>query len=411
MRRAAISRRRWLACSTAISATAVLAAPGRAQPLVNDRIQIGMIGVGDRGSFLMRWIAKVADRCPATVTAVCDVWRVNLERAANRAAQLFGSRPAMTTRFEELLASERVDAVVIATPDFAHAAITIAALRAGKDVYVEKPLAIDIDEANELLDTAQQTDRIVQVGTQYRSHGGYRAAADVIRSGALGQINRIVAQANFNQPRWARPFADCKEKDVDWAAYLFNRPRCPFDPRLLRRWHLYRLCTNGPAGLWMSHYADAVHLLTGAAYPDTAVAHGGVYVWHDGREHPDTFHALLQYPEGFLFSWGFGLGNRAGTGFSVHGTEATLVLGDAYMTPNRLELIPERSKADRRTLQAAGSDDHMANWLECVRSRKRPNADVLYGYQHAVATILAARAYEAGRRMRYDPVSRKIQPA
>ncbi|NOX56860.1 MAG: Gfo/Idh/MocA family oxidoreductase [Planctomycetes bacterium] len=307
----------------------------------NERLAIGMIGVGGRGSAHMAKLRSLAQSHNVEITAVCDVWQVNLKRAAERGKGWFGREPKQFTRFGDLLTSGGVDAVVIATPDFSHTPILIAALKADKDAYVEKPMSITIEEANEALDVARARKRVVQVGTQYRSNGGFIAASKELATGVLGQINRISAQANFNQPRWARAYSDCKQKDVDWDAYLFNRSKRPFDARLLRRWHLYREFTNGLSGLWMSHYVDAVHLLTGAKYPRSAVAHGNIYVWKDGREHTDTFHALLDYPEGFLFDWGMGLGNSAGVFFAVYGTQGTLDIGNQYLTPNKLLLSPE----------------------------------------------------------------------
>jgi predicted dehydrogenase len=274
-------------------------------------------------------------------------------------------------------------------------------------------MALDVAEASEALDLARAGNRVVQAGTQYRSHGGYHAAARELAAGAVGTVSRVTAQANFNGARWARPFADCKAADVDWAAYLFNRPARPFDPKLLRRWQLYRDFTNGLPGLWMSHYADAVHLLTGAKYPSAAVALGGVYAWKDGREHADTVHAALDYPEGFLFDWGMGLGNAAGTHFRVHGTKGTLDLGTNYASPTEVTITPEggpKASGSARKVSHDPSPDHMANWLECLRTRQRPRADIEYGHQHAIATILTAAALETGRRQRYDPARREVRP-
>lgn len=381
----------------------------------NDRLSLGLIGAGDRGSALLGQLLGLGKAHDAEVTAVCDVWRVNRDKAVTRVRAASGREPRAFSRFGDLLALPDVDAVVIATPDFAHAPILIAALRAGKDAYVEKPMAIDAADAAAALDLARAGSRVVQVGTQYRSHGGYHAAARELAAGAVGTVSRVTAQANFNGARWARPFADCKEADVDWAAYLINRPARPFDPRQLRRWQLYRDFTNGLPGLWMSHYADAVHLLTGAKYPSAAVALGGAYVWKDGREHADTIHAVLDYPEGFLFDWGMGLGNAAGTHFSVHGTKGTLDLGTNYAAPSEVMIAPEGgpngSAGAARRVSPDPSPDHMANWLECLRTRQRPRADIQYGHQHAVATVMTAAALETGRRQRYDPVRREVRPA
>jgi predicted dehydrogenase len=402
------SRRNFIIGAGAAAAATILVRPSAVRGShANSAISIGLIGVGDRGSFHLAQIAKLAARHNVQITAVCDVWQLNLRQAAERVQLALGHRPRTCTRFGELISDDEVDAVVIATPDFGHAAILLEALDAGKDAYVEKPMALDVAEANRALDLARSRNRVVQAGTQYRSHGGYTAAARAIAGGALGKVHRIHASANFNQARWARDYSNCHLADVDWPAYLFNRKQRPFDPKMLRRWQLYRDFTNGLPGLWMTHYVDAVHLLTGAKYPASAVALGGNYIWHDGREHTDTFHALLEYPEGFLFDWSMCLGNSAGTEFQVFGTQATLDLGPEYATPSSVTVstvgADQSGNASVRTLAHDQGQDHMANWLTCLRTRERPNADIQFGHQHAVATIMAATASETGRRQKYDP--------
>jgi predicted dehydrogenase len=191
---------------------------------------------------------------------------------------------------------------------------------------------------------------------------------------------------------------------VDWEAFLLHLPKRPFDAKLLRQWQLYWETSNGLPGLWMTHYADAVHLVTGAKYPASAVAHGGIYVWKDGRDHTDTFHALLDYPEGFLFDWGMGLGNSAGVRFTIHGTKGTMDLEKWTISPEG----GRDSTIEAGPIPAEPNQSHMGNWLACLRSRQRPNADIEFGHQHAVATIMTAIALQTGRRQKYDPAKRTI---
>lgn len=371
----------------------------------NERIAMGCIGVGGRGSDLMNQILELSAAQNVQITAVCDVWSKNREAAAGRVRARQGSEPRQFTRFQELLALDGLDAVTIATPDFSHGTILTAALRAGKDVYIEKPMTIELASANEALELAQAKGCVVQAGTQRRSEGRFLGAARLAASGVLGQLNRVSAAMYFHEPRWARDVSDCQAADVDWEAFRLDLPPRPFDARLLRQWQLYRETSNGLPGLWMTHYADGVHLVTGAKYPSSAVAHGGVYVWKDGRDTTDTFHALLEYPQGFLFDWGMGLGNSAGVHFTLHGTKGTMDL-------ERWTITPEGGRDS--TVQAGPiprepDQSHMGNWLECLRSRQAPHADIRCGHQHAVATILAATAYETGRRQKYDPVRRTIE--
>ncbi len=403
------TRRRFLAQTTsgaaAVAASSMFA---RGAEGANGRISIGIIGCGGRGSALMQDIQTVAKERNAEITAVCDVWKVNLNTAAAKAKEWFGKEPRTSTRFGDLLALKDVDAVVIATPDFGHTPIMIEALKAGKDVYVEKPMSMEIRLANEALDLARKNDRVVQVGTQKRSEGRFKAAAKEFATGVLGKLNRISAAMNVNHPRWQRRYDDCKQADVDWDAFLFNRPKRPFDPSLLRQWHFYKLCTNGLSGLWMAHYSDAVHMVTGSKYPTSAVAHGGIYVWKDGREHTDTFHALLDYPEGYLMNWGMGLGNSADVHFKLYGTDGTMDLEKWTVSD---EGKVSAAKAKSRAIKAEANESHMGNWIDCMRSRKRPNADIEFGHQHAVATIMAAAALETGRKHMYDAARREMRSA
>jgi predicted dehydrogenase len=400
-----ISRRHFLKQASASAAVlAISPAVLRAAPGANDRLSIGMIGSGDRASALRREIISLAKKHNVAITAVCDVWRKNRETAADIIQKEFGAPPRLFTHFEELLALKDVDAVTIATPDFSHGPILVAALKAGKDVYIEKPMSIDLGYANQALDLARAQERVVQAGTQHRSEGTYLGAAKFLGTGALGKISRISVAMNFNQARWLRPVDNCLAVDVDWDAFLLHREPRPFDAKLLRRWQLYRYCSNGMAGLWMTHYADLVHLLTGAKYPARAVALGGTFVWKDGREHSDTFHATVEYPEEFLFDWSMGLANANGTHFTVHGTNGTLDL-------ETWKIIPEPGK--EKELPAGPvprepNQSHMGNWLDCLRTRKRPNADIQFGHQHAVTTIMAAKALESGARQKYDSTQRVI---
>lgn len=373
----------------------------------NDRISLAIIGAGDRGTSHIADIAKLKDSHNVTITAVCDVWRVNLDNAAERVTKWFGAAPFTTTRFGEVLVRDDVDAVVIATPDFGHTPIMLEALKAGKDVYVEKPMSLEMDMANEAVDLARANGRVVQVGTQKRSEGKWRAAHEFLAGQGLGTLTRVSSSVCFNHPRWARDVSNCKVEDVDWEAYLFNREKVPFDPNLIRRWHLYRMCTNGLAGLWMCHLVDVAHIITGATYPDSAVALGGIYQWKDGREHTDVFHALLDYPEGFLFDWSMSITNAAGNRYNAHGRYGTMDVerltysGDGGEKGHEIE-------AGAITAQPDGN--HMANWFECLRSRERPAADIEFGHQHSVATIMAAEALHTGQRMKYDRENRRVYP-
>jgi predicted dehydrogenase len=404
-----ISRRNFLATAAGTAALGLTATRARAVNGANERIRIGIIGCGNRASSLVNEIKEQAPKQNVTIVACCDVWKVNLNKMAAWVKENFGEQPYTCTRFGDLLKRDDVAAVVIATPDFAHTPIMIAALQWNKDVYCEKPMSMEIAKANKALDLARERKRVVQVGTQRRSSGQFKGAAKCYATGVLGQVSRVEAAMNVNQPRWRRDYEDCKEQDVDWDAYLFNREMRPFDAKLLRRWQLYRMCTNGISGLWMAHYSDALHMITGATYPRNAVTNGGTYVWKDdGREIEDTFHTVMEYPEGFLWDWGMGLGNGAGVRFFLRGRNGSMdadrfvITGDGGVGDKKIE--------GEQPIESVGSESHMGNWLECLRTRKRPNADIQFGHQHAVATIMAAAALHTGQRQIYDPVKREIHP-
>ena len=371
----------------------------------NDRIRIGMIGTGDRAQALLSEIVKSARSHNVQVTAICDVWKKNRESTAAKLKKSFGTEPRAFSKFQELLALSDVDAVIIATPDFGHTPILLEALAAGKDVYVEKPMSLDLELANKALALARAKQRIVQVGTQRRSDGHHIAAAQAIAAGALGKLSRISVAVHFNHARWARAYDDCVEADVDWPAFLMGKGTMPFDAKLLRRWQLYRFCTNGIPGLWLPHYADLICLFTGTKYPSRAVSLGGNFIWKDGREHADTFQTILEYPEGFLFDFTMDLGNATGSRFLLHGTEATLDVDNWTIT---LEGGTKDKKPEPRQITAAPATGHMENWLECLRSRKLPAADIQIGQQQTVAVVMSALAAETGRRQVFDPDKQRI---
>jgi predicted dehydrogenase len=402
------TRRRDFLKSTAV-VTALVGAPRSlvSAPGANDRLAIGCIGVGGRGTALMNQIMGLADSHNTRITAVCDVWENNLRAAAQRVQDKHGHAPRTFTRFQELLARDDVDAVTIATPDFSHGTILTAALEAGKDVYIEKPMTIDLESANRALDLARAKGCVVQAGTQRRSEGRFIGAAKHFATGVLGKVSRVSAAMYFHEPRWTRNLDDCRARDVDWQAFLLHLDARPFEARLLRQWQLYRETSNGLPGLWMTHYADAVHFITGATYPTSAVAHGGVYVWKDGRHTSDTFHALLEYPEGFLFDWGMGLGNSSGVHFTIHGTQGTMDLEKWTISPEG----GRDSSIQPGPIPTQPDQSHMGNWLDGLRSRKQPHADITCGHQHAVATIMAAEALRTGHRQTYDPTVRRILSA
>jgi len=397
----------------------------------NDRILLGHIGIGNRGSELA-WIAsRLKDKHNVEMGAVCDLWKVNRETAASRAQSVYGRAPRAYQYMDDLLALKDIDAVLVSTADFQHAPILKHVAEAGKDVYCEKPMANDLAEAKAARDAVLQRNLIVQIGTQHRSEAYQIETKKWIDSGVVGDVSKVEMVWNYHGPRWrGRPeVRKIREEDTDWRKWLLNKPYRPFDPRAYFEFRLYQDFSGGITDQWLSHGIDLMHYFLDENFPTSVVAHGGVFAWHDGRENPDTFQTLLEYPKGFLVSFSVSFGNDCDSFSRIMGKKATLVniggegsprwkcveeKGNREDNPNlqreeKYVLLPGHDK-DKLPPTFIGDEDlsHMTNWLECLRSRKQPNATVLNGYAHSVALIMATRAYREGKKMYWDPKTETI---
>ncbi len=397
MRKMEFSRREF----AALALPATLKAPKGP----NERINLGVIGSGERGQALIRDVEKCRD-LNVGVTAVCDIWRPNREKAAAQAARIWGETPRTTEDYRELLGWDSVDAVLIATPDFAHSRILKAAVEAGKDAYCEKPMGTDFAEAKAAYLAVKASKQVVQIGTQRRSDPRYVAAARLVQSGILGKVTRVTVSVNFFEPRWRRDYQDVRDADVAWNRLLVRDPNPRYDARRLRQWQLFREYTNGIPGLWMSHFVDLIPWFLNDPYPAAAVASGGVYFWKDGRETEDVFHALLEYPKECLFSFAMSLTNSEGNQNLWLGTRGTLDM-DRFVLSGRGTAAPDRIQ-EESTIQPEEVNSHMANFIECIRSRRQPRADIDAGFRHAVAGCMAAIARDTGRKVYFDPVRLEI---
>jgi predicted dehydrogenase len=395
----------------------------------NERISLGHIGVGNRGSELQRMAGRLKDEQNVEMTAVCDLWTVNRDRAARACEKTYGRAPRAFQDMERLLELRDIDAIIVSTADFQHARHLQSVLESGKDAYCEKPMAIDLADAKSVRDVFVKGDRIVQIGTQHRSEPYQIETKKVIDSGALGDISKVEIVWNYHGPRWrGRPeVKQIREQDTNWKKWLLHKEYRPFDPQAYFEFRLYRDFSSGIAAQWMSHGIDLMNFLLGDRFPSSAVAHGGVYAWHDGRENPDTFQALLEYPKGFLLSYSTSFGNDSDSFSRIMGKKATLVNQGGEGSPRWL-LVEEVGnhednpyiKRPQRFITLPGSDQpgppaigdedlsHMRNWMSCLRSRKQPNATVHDGFAHSVAIIMAARASREGRMLYWDPQHQTI---
>jgi predicted dehydrogenase len=395
----------------------------------NDRIALGHIGVGNRGTGLHMMASRLKGTHNVETVAVCDLWKTNLERAVSNTERYYGRAPRGFQHLEELLASKDVDAVLIATPEHSHSPVLKAVAEAGKDAYCEKPMGNVLQEVKAARDAVKQRNLVVQVGTQHRSEPYQKAAREVVQSGALGDVSKYEIVWNYNGPRWrGRPeVKQIREQDTDWKKWLIGKPYRPFDPQLYFEFRLYREFSSGIADQWMSHGIDLVHFFMNEQPPRSIVAHGGVHAWQDGRENPDTFQALVEYPS-FLASYSTSFGNDSDSFSRIMGKKATLVNIGGEGSP-RWKVVDEKGNHEddpgiqraERWVTLPGDDkpgpinigdedlSHMANWFECMRSRNtRTNATVDNGFLHAVACIMAAQSYWEGKRLYYDPKSEQI---
>ncbi|HXX43852.1 MAG TPA: Gfo/Idh/MocA family oxidoreductase [Candidatus Acidoferrales bacterium] len=397
----------------------------------NDRISLGHAGIGQRGNDLTEIAALLKSSHNVEMTAVCDLWTVNRAKAVEVNTRNYGRAPRAVQHVEELLAMKDIDGVLISTPDHSHSPLLKLAAEAGKDAYVEKPMGNVLDEAKAARDAVLQAKTIVQVGTQHRSEPYQRAANEVVKSGELGDISKVEIEWNYHGPRWRgrKEVKQIREQDTDWSKWLLAKPARPFDPQLYFEFRLYKDFSSGIADQWMSHGIDVVHWFMDDYFPKSAVAHGGVFAWHDGRETPDTFHALLEYPKGFLVSYSTSFGNDAPSFSRYMGKKATLINIGGEGSP-RYQVIEEKGTHEddanidakrhsryitlpgENKLPPMGIDDmsleHMANWFDCMRSRKQPDSPVHDGYAHSVACIMAAKSYWEGRKLYWDAASETI---
>jgi predicted dehydrogenase len=379
--------------------------------------------VGNRGTELHEMISRLKDKHNVEAVAVCDLWKGNRERAAANTERYYGRPPKAFQYLEDLLAQKDVDAVVIATPEHSHSPVLKAAAEAGKHAYCEKPMGNVLAEVKAARAAVKERGLVVQIGTQHRSEPYQLAAREVLRSGALGEISKYEIEWNYNGPRWrGRPqVKQIREQDTDWKKWLMTKPYRPFDPQLYFEFRLYKEFSSGIPDQWMSHGIDLVHFFMNEEPPRSVMAQGGVYAWHDGRENPDTFQALVEYPS-FLVSYSTSFGNDCDSFSRIMGKKATLVNIGGEGSP-RWKLVEERGNhEDNPTIQRAerwvtlpgddkpgpiniGDEDlsHLSNWFECLRSRNtHTNATVDNGFLHSVACIMAAQSHWQGKRLYYD---------
>ena len=397
-----MTRRSFLAATAAASA---LTLPAVAQPVgANERINIGLIGTGGRCRHLMPALAKVPN---TRMIALCDVYEPSLELA-----QKLADPAAVTFRdYHQLLARKDIHAVLIASPDHWHVPMTVDAMAADKDVYVEKPLTHSLAEGKIVLDAAAKHKRVVQIGTQQRSMTHIRRAKELVAAGRLGTVHKVHLTWNRNTDRVRKGPQNVDEKRLDWKRFLGNAPNQAFNDYRFRNWRWFWDFGNGILTDLMVHWIDVVHWFLNLDHPAKAVTVGGNYISRDIWETPDTIQTLLVYrspkktnyvDDLQVYFEGTFCNARNGAMLEFMGTDATL-----YLDRGRFEIHPEprsKRKAEEMVLgkgnrgrdfydRPDGELLHLTHWIDCIRQRRTPNCPAEAGVSAASAAHLGNQAF------------------
>ena len=407
----------------------------------NDRVSVGIVGCGDRmkGGLIPAFMANYKET-NFEIVAVSDIWNRRREEGSAFISKLSGSPVDPVVNNEALYARKDIDAVMVATADFQHAQHGIQAVNAGRDAYVEKPTAHTMKDAREFLAAVEKTGKIVQVGTQRRSTPSYQKAYEYINSGKFGDIVMVEMTWNVNQPgRWRRPDVVplLKQEDTDWNRYLLDLPKVPFDARKYLEFRLFWPYSSGIPDQWLTHQIDTVHWFSGLPHPRSVVANGGVYLWKDGRKNWDTLTAVFDYgplddpTKGFQVQYSSRFTNSAGGVKELYYSNAGMLdmdkqtvtptggltarsAAEMKMQPNLLPSFSLMDKVDKMQTDAdtGGTDPqtsaNVRNWMECVRSRKQPNANIHAGYSHSIALCMCVAAVQTGEKVTFDDKTQQV---
>jgi predicted dehydrogenase len=426
-----INRRTFTQGAAAAGALAALEATGLAAFGANDRVRLGVIGVGNRGDQLLDAFLVHKD---CEVVALCDVYEPYLEPALKKV----GGKAKIHHDYRKLIDQKDVDAVVVATPDHWHALQFIDACRAGKDVYVEKPLSLTITEGRKMVAVADQTQRVTQVGLHRRSSNFVREAAERVRNGDIGKVTVAKCFHLRNEsPMGIGNPADCDPPaGLDWDFWLGPAPRVAYNPnRCLYKFRWFSDYSGGQLTNFGTHYLDVIQWALGQDAPKGVFATGGHIATQDNRDIPDTMEVVWEYDGGTIvtmsqYNANNSPGNQRGYEIEFRGTKGTLLIqeGQGYeIIPERVRLreLPALSPIARKenTEQAravkvarepivvkgrADTADHARNFLDCVKSRKATNCPVSVGHRSTSATLLAKIALKRHRYLQWDAKNEQV---
>jgi predicted dehydrogenase len=407
----------------------------------NDHIQIALIGAGGQG----QGDTKVAVQVPGVkCVAVADCYNGRLEHAK----EIWGPDTFTTRDYKEILARKDIDAVIIGTPDHWHKQASVDAMKAGKDVYCEKPMIHLYSDGPEMIETARKTGRILQVGSQRVSSVVYLKAKELLASGAIGQLNMVTARWDRNSSMGAWNYTvppDASTETCDWPRFLGTAPKIAFNAEHFFQWRKWKAYGSGVAGDLFVHLFSGTHFITGSNGPTRGMATGGLRFWKDGRDAPDVMLGLFDYKEGFNLNLrvNFVDGGEESEGFVFTGSEGTMEIAGDSVSVSRVPREKEpgltvgtfplaMQKAIRedymqkyprthpegpppigveKYVAAEGysdSYDHFANFFASVRSRKPVVEDAVFGYRAAGAALLSNLSMERGAVVGWDPDAMKL---
>jgi predicted dehydrogenase len=405
----------------------------------NERIQIATIGFGIQGISDTRTALRVPG---IELVAAADVYDGRLALSK----ELWGDHIFTTRDYREVLARPDVDAVIIATPDHWHARIAIDAMKAGKDVYVEKPMVQDLDEGPKVIEAARQTNRILQVGSQRVSSIVYAKARELFRAGAIGELNLVEAWINRNSATGAWQYSippDASPQTIDWDRFLGNAPKRPFEPVRLFRWRNYRDYGTGIPGDLFVHLFSGIHFVLDSLGPERVMATGGLRYWNDGRDVPDVMLALYDYPKTsthpaftLALKVNFAEGGGNNQAFRFVGPDGVLTIGGGAVTlarqhrptepgettdtfPKAMQEAflkeyreqypdqPQLRTSDEEVYAAppgySDSYEHFRVFFESVRTRRPVVEDAAFGLRAGGPAVLANHSYFESRPIGWDP--------
>lgn len=405
-----VSRRSFIKTSSALAATTFTAKSYARVIGANDRIKIGFIGAGGMANSHMNKIVAMQEKQNLETVAVADCW----ETRANEGAKKTNAKYAFTD-YRKVLEIDEIDYVTIATPEHQHSTMTIAAMDHGKAIYCEKPMTHSIEEAQAVMKKQKETNLPLQVGVQAMSDDSYRAAAKAIEEGELGQV--VQAQIEYvrrygEQGPWRKPSVTpnykSKPEDLNWDDWLGHAPKTEWNPHHYFEWRNYSQYSGGICTDLFIHRITRIMAACNLLYPRRVVGMGGIWQWPDGRDMPDNFEMICEYPRGMTVYVLGTMSNRVGIDHLIRGYRATL-----YFTGSGWVIKDKDGKVLREHKKSGAEDNglHHINLQNHLRNGEPLNCPVRLGMAGVVAVNMANESWRSGRMMAWDKENEKMVSA